>query len=1831
MLRQSVKNRSRFKKNQLETLEPRVLLAGDLVAHWVADSLNDTLADGATIASWTDSVSAAEATVLDGEPVLAKGAIGGRSAVRFTGSDGIDSLKVGQAESPMSERGDFSLAVVFSTSSASHQGGNGDWFDNTGIVDANTLGFGKDWGMTINAAGEVSVGMGTGFLQPKETIYSGSGLNDGEAHYAVWTRSGSNMQLFIDGLMVAESNAANGDARSRLDMVFGRNASNPLGLDGDIAEVRIYDGQLTPVEVQDVQNELDGYYKNGRPVANPDEYTFPEDAGIFDTIVNSTNGVLSNDTDPDGDTLTAVVVETTSHGELGMAADGGFIYTPEPNFFGNDSFVYTANDFRASEPVTVSITVTPQYDPAVAFPDSYKGLSGQVLEVDRASGLLGNDINLDELELKAVLVSDVSAGQLTLNEDGSFQYDPQGFFGNATFSYQIDDGTGLSNTASVSLTINTPPTAVADNYDVNEDTILSVGAPISVIANDIDPENDELAATLISDVSNGVLAFQPDGTFIYTPAIDYFGADSFTYQLSDGEDTSNTITVSLNVNAVNDAPTTVADTFFGLSDAELLIGAGQGVLANDFDVEGDAFTATLVSQPDNGSVTLSPDGSFSFNPSAGFTGVASFTYTASDGQDTSTETTVEIAINSLEQQQNIVINELHIDPDIKTELVEFVELHNTGDVPIDLSGWTIRNALEFTFPQGASIAPGGYAVATQDPDDFNTKFNHDAHGPWSGRLGNGGDVVEIWTPAGTMIDSVDYQIGFPWPTVGEAPGPSAQLISPALANDVGGNWRSALPTPGAQNVVLSANAAPAIRRVEHSPQSPTSSDAVTITARVTDDDGVAAVRLSYQLVNPGDYIAISDERYETTWTEVAMRDDGQEGDETADDGIYTVVLAADLQEHRRLVRYRIAGSDTQGASEQVPYDDDPQPNFAFFVYDGVPEWTGADEPGTTDPVTYNSDLLTSIPVYHLITTRESHRDSQFIPGATRRSGYTGSDYLWEGSMVYDGEVYDHIRYRARGGVWRYAMGKNMWKFDFNRGHSFEARDNYGDKYDVPWDKLNFSALIQQGNFRHRGEQGLFESVGFELYNLAGTEAPNTNYVHFRIVGEADENGADQYSGDFQGLYMAIEHPDGNFLDQHDMPDGNFYKIENNGPESTVNQGPTQVDDASDAREFIRSFTGNRRPEVSWWQENVDLEKFYGYQAISHGIHHYDTAFGKNFYYYSNPETEKWEIHPWDLDLTWANNMFGNENHEWNVKAARNSDFNDYQLQANIDLNNRFNRDYQNRTREILDLLFNQEQTGILIDEMSSFVYQPGQQSFVDADRAMWDYNPNAMGRNSNRDKNLERWKFYEEAETKDYPGMVQILKDYVDERTDWLYRRVLTNEDNIPATPTISYTGPEGFPINQLSFQSSAFSSPIGAEFSAMEWRIAEITDPNDPNFNRHSTTERRIYEINANWESGELIEFSDSIVIPGGNLDVGKTYRARVRVKDNDGHWSHWSEPAQFVSGTATANGVGDVLRITEVHYNPAAASNAELAAGFVDSDDFEFLELTNIGAETIDLTGVTLDQVEVEGNMEGVDFAFGQDDGISTLAPGASVLVVEDIAAFSFRYGDDLPVAGQWSGKLANDGETLTVRVFETVAQQFTYSDEWYAATDGEGSSLELINPNNPDLASWSTKEAWRASSSIGGSPGGEGNAGPIPGDSNGDGVFDSGDLVAVFSAGEYEDDILGNSTFEEGDWNGDGDFDSTDLVFVFTAGNYVAGANILTFNESSIGAAILARIDPSIDDPQPVEEPRVEPSNPAPEVVEPGLVAVDLLFDRLDLEDFEFVDSEQEREFDDQLESN
>lgn len=780
------------------------------------------------------------------------------------------------------------------------------------------------------------------------------------------------------------------------------------------------------------------------------------------------------------------------------------------------------------------------------------------------------------------------------------------------------------------------------------------------------------------------------------------------------------------------------------------------------------------------------------------------------------------------QPDSIVIHEIHYDPDLANEWVEFVELYNRSQERMDLGHWRLTGALEYRFEPGSWIEPGGYLVVAQDVQQVRTKYGvSDALtvGPFSGRMANENEELELLDPIGRFVDLVDYQLGYPWPTVGDpvtetqpGTGFSIQLMDPGLDNGLGGAWRSAAPTPGRSNTqIANSNPPPFTRQVEHRPGAPMSGEAVTITVKVTDDDAVNQVLVQYQVVAAGDYIELSDARYQTAWTDLPMNDAGQDGDLKAGDDVYTAVIDSTVQEHRTLVRYRILARDTTGHAVTVPYADDPQPNFAYFCYDGVPDWTGAVRPGATTPVEFPATSLTTVPVYHLITKKSETENCTWFDQDP------SSVYRYSGALVYDGVVYDHIQFRARGGAWRFAMRKNMWKMHFNRGHFFQGYDNYGEPYETKWNRLNLGACIQQGDYLHRGEQGMFESVGFALFNLAGIPAPNTNFVHFRIIDEAGEQGpvnaahppltesGTQYDGDFWGLYLATEQMDGRFLDEHGLPDGNLYKMEG-GTGELKNLSPNGVTDRSDLNTFQAGYSAY--PAEDWWRENVNLDGYYRYRSILECIHHYDIGAGKNYYYFLDPAENRWTQLPWDIDLTWADNMYGDGNEPFRNFGVLNH--------AGIQV------EYRNRLREVRDLLFNPDQTGQLIDEFASKINPAGGPSLVDADRAQWDYHW-VMTREaywygySNNDGKAGQGRFYEISPTGDFEGMLQRMKEYVVQRGAWVDGNLL-QDSAIPRTPSISYVGPEGHPLDSLSFSISPFSDPQGAgTFQAVKWRIAEV------------------------------------------------------------------------------------------------------------------------------------------------------------------------------------------------------------------------------------------------------------------------------------------------------------------------------------------------------------------------------------------------------------------------
>lgn len=391
-----------------------------------------------------------------------------------------------------------------------------------------------------------------------------------------------------------------------------------------------------------------------RPVAVADNYSTAENT----PLVVPVSGLLSNDTDANtGDTLTAKVVRLPAYGSItftgaknGEGYDGSFTYTPSRGFWGKVTFTYRAYDgVEYSAPALVTITVDPRpaaHDNApVAKDDSYSVDEGTTLSVQPSQGPLANDHDIDGDQLQPRLHGSPQHGTVRIADETGFVYTPPpNFTGTDTFTYRAFDGTDYSNYATVTITVqaDTVPVAAADSYKTAAGSTLSVPAP-GVLGNDTDTEHDQITATLGTDVGHGSLTLDPDGSFTYTPDKNFAGTDSFTYTDSDGLKSSDPATVTIEVTRHDTAPVAKPDDYTVATANELTVG-GSGVLANDTDVDKQQLTASLTTQPRHGTLTLSTDGTFSYDPANAFAGVDTFTYEAFDGQKYSSPATVTIHV-----------------------------------------------------------------------------------------------------------------------------------------------------------------------------------------------------------------------------------------------------------------------------------------------------------------------------------------------------------------------------------------------------------------------------------------------------------------------------------------------------------------------------------------------------------------------------------------------------------------------------------------------------------------------------------------------------------------------------------------------------------------------------------------------------------------------------------------------------------------------------------------------------------------------------------------------------------------------------------------------------------------------------------------------------------------------------------------------------------------------------------------------------------------------------------------------------------------------------------
>ena len=392
---------------------------------------------------------------------------------------------------------------------------------------------------------------------------------------------------------------------------------------------------------------------NDDPIALPDTATTDEDTPV---IID----VLANDSDPaDGDTLS--VASAGAGAAFGTVVNNGgnVTYIPAADFLSvgqiqNDTFSYTVTDGNGGTATsTVSVDISGRNDDPVAVNDTS---SMGAFDAPLSIPVLTNDYDVDALDMVSISSFDTistNGGSITQSGD-NLVYNPSGFHHPTNpdmFDYLIADGNGGTDSATVSILVNDPPSAVDDTYSVDEDQTLNVSAP-GVLGNDVEPNGDSLTISVISDVSHGSLSLQNDGSFTYSPSPNYYGSDGFTYQICDAPSggTCDTATVDITINAVNDQPVAGNDSAPPVDQVTAsTTGITINVVANDSDLEGaiDPTTVVIVNPPAHGTAVSNGDGTVTYTLTDGHFITDSFTYTVNDDQSpaaTSNIATVNITI-----------------------------------------------------------------------------------------------------------------------------------------------------------------------------------------------------------------------------------------------------------------------------------------------------------------------------------------------------------------------------------------------------------------------------------------------------------------------------------------------------------------------------------------------------------------------------------------------------------------------------------------------------------------------------------------------------------------------------------------------------------------------------------------------------------------------------------------------------------------------------------------------------------------------------------------------------------------------------------------------------------------------------------------------------------------------------------------------------------------------------------------------------------------------------------------------------------------------------------
>ncbi|NLK41624.1 MAG: hypothetical protein GX298_06180, partial [Planctomycetes bacterium] len=845
-----------------------------------------------------------------------------------------------------------------------------------------------------------------------------------------------------------------------------------------------------------------------------------------------------------------------------------------------------------------------------------------------------------------------------------------------------------------------------------------------------------------------------------------------------------------------------------------------------------------------------------------------------------------------------------------------------------------------------------------------------------------------------------------------------------------------VPTPGRANYTADLAVGPTVRPLEENPLRPAPGQSLILSARVEPhNEPVAEVLLhARRMFDPEQSFS--------------MRDDGLWPDQEAADGIYTAEIPAEFGGPGQMVRWYFTAEDAAGRLTRDPLF--PHPTDSPQYYGTV----------ISDP-----NVTSQIPVFEW-----------FVENVWASETRSGS----RGSLYYNGRFYDNVFIRIRGGSTA-GMPKRHFKFDFNRGFNFIYDDNTPSVREI---NLN-STYSDKAYIR--------QPLAFEVYNLCGNPASLSFPVHSRRNGE------------FFGISIFIEEPEEEMLQRNGLdPDGALYKMENTFyPGGSLRKKTRTWEGRGDFDTFastIHSLSGTALHHYLF--DTIDIPRTLNYLVATVLVHQNDHPHKNHYLYCDSNGTGEWFFMPWDHDLTWGSNWIGdsggsfcdiiyaaNDQIYGNGRDGQNprdssikpshpligkSDAREWNNNWNYLIDALLNDDtfrqmYLRRLRSMMDGLLQPPGTPYAerklerrIDEMVAAM-----EPELVMDYAKW-ANPWTWGGQGG----------YPADQT---PAMaIDILKnDYLNVRRQHLFvTHLADNAASYPIAGSYSARIPNAQPseptitIGHIEYNPASFNQ---------DEEYIQVLNPN-------------LYAVDiSGWQlrgavahtfrPGTVIASEDALyVVPnvsafrkrgsaptgGQGLFVQGNYQGRL---SNRGDTIELIDANGRQADSKTYEGNPSLaqrfLRITELMYNPAPKVTDQWSA-----QDYEYIELVNIGDENLPLAGVRF--------TDGIDFAFPAD---ARIAAGEYIVLAKNPDAFWERYAvaATTQVFGGYDGQLSNGGERLTLSDHTGDAiLDFVYSDQWYPATDGAGYALVFRGDLNCDYKLWNVPAYWKAGVIPDGTPG-------------------------------------------------------------------------------------------------------------------------------------------------------